>query len=275
LKIIMPFTFPSLRAALLLPSVVAAVAVAVIPAGCSSETETRKIVAAKNAKESQIDEDKIREGVAEFFGMHEINAELITPVLQGELYEIVLNNGEIIYTDKTMSFFFFGNIIDAKTKIDLTSQRIDKLASIDFNSLPLEQAIKRVNGNGQRVIATFEDPNCSFCKYLWQELQKVKDVTIYTYLYPVLSEDSITKSRNIWCAEDKAAAWASWINNDKEPKARSCDSTAIDRNIELASKLRIAGTPILFFTDGTRIGGYREASELEGKLAEVSAEPGK
>jgi len=271
----MAFTFRSLRTAFLLPSVIAAVTVSFISAGCSKETETRKSVATENAKVPQADEDRIGKGVAEFFGATELKAELITRIPQGELYEIVLNNGELIYTDKAVSFFFFGNVFDAKTKKDLTSERIEELTSIDFNSLPMEQAFKRVNGNGQRVIVTFEDPNCSFCKYLSQELQQVKDVTIYTFLYPVLSEDSITKSRDIWCAEDKAAAWVSWITNDTAPKARNCDSTAIDRNIELGTKLHIAGSPVLVFANGARIGGYREASELEHMLAEVSAEVGK
>ncbi|MDR2881711.1 MAG: DsbC family protein [Azoarcus sp.] len=220
-------------------------------------------------------EDKVRKGVAVFLGMPESTVESVTRIPQGGLFEVVLDNGEMFYTDNAVSFFILGNIIDAKTKRNLTGERLDKLARIDFKSLPLEQAIKRVNGNGRRVIVTFEDPNCGYCKYLTQELEKVKDVTIYTFLYPVLSDDSITKSRHIWCAENKAAAWVSWIVNGKVPAARNCNSSVIDRNMELGRKLRMTGTPVLFFTNGTRIVGYRAAADLELILAEASAGTGK
>jgi thiol:disulfide interchange protein DsbC len=263
----MPFTFRSLRAVFLLLMIVT---VSVIPEAHAQTTKARKGVPA-----AQFTEDKVRKEVAAFLDVPESVVESVTRIPQGGLYEVVLNNGELFYTDNAVSFFILGNIIDARTRQNLTGERLDKLARIDFKSLPLEQAIKRVNGNGQRVIVTFEDPNCGYCKHLGKELQKVKNVTIYTFLYPVVSDDSTTKSRHIWCAKDKAAAWLAWIIDNKTPEARKCDSAAIDRNMELGKKLRMTGTPVLFFADGARIVGYRGATDLEQILAEISAEAGK
>jgi thiol:disulfide interchange protein DsbC len=280
----MAFTFRSLRAAFLL-LVMAAIAVSVIPAAHSEEVGTHVSTAAKRAKKAkapkkaveteQAIETRLRKDVAAFLDAPESIVESVTRIPQGGLYEIVLTNGELFYTDKAMAFFILGNIIDAKTRQNLTGERLDKLSRIDFKSLPLAQAIKRVNGNGQRVIATFEDPNCGYCKRLGTELQKVKNVTIYTFLYPMLSDDSITKSRHIWCAKDKAATWTAWIIGGKTPEARNCDSSVIDRNIELAGKLRITGSPVLFFSNGVRIAGYRNASDMELILAEIAADAGK
>jgi len=265
----MTFTFRPFRAVFFL-LVIAVFTVSVIPEAYSQTAKARK-----NVPASQFTEDKVRKEVATFLDVPESVVESVTRIPQGGLYEIVLNNGELFYTDNTVSFFILGNIIDVKTRKNLTGERLDKLARIDFKSLPLEQAIKRVNGNGLRVIVTFEDPNCGYCKHLGKELQKVKDVTIYTFLYPVLSEDSITKSRHIWCAENRAAAWMAWIIDNKTPTARKCDSSVIDRNMELGRKLRMTGTPVLFFADGARIAGYRGAADLEQILAEIPAGAGK
>ncbi|MCL2161320.1 MAG: DsbC family protein [Betaproteobacteria bacterium] len=265
----MAFTFRPFRAVFLL-FVMTAVAVSIIPSAHAKATKARKGAEAAHATEANV-----RKGVAAFLDVPETVVESVARIPQGGLYEVVLSNGELFYTDKAVSFFILGNIVDARTRQNLTGERLDRLARIDFKSLPLEQAVKRVNGNGQRVIVTFEDPNCGYCKHLGQELQKVKDVTIYTFLYPILSEDSTTKSRHIWCAENKAAAWTAWIIDGKTPKAANCDSAAIDRNVELGRKLRMTGTPVLFFADGARIVGYREASDLEQMLAEISAQAGK
>ena len=265
----MAFTFRLFRAVFLLLAI-AAVALPVVPSAHGKTAKARKDAEAAHAIEA-----KVRKGVAAFLDVPETVVESVTRIPQGGLYEVVLNNGELFYTDKAVSFFILGNIVDAGTRRNLTGERLDRLARIDFKSLPLGQAIKRVNGNGQRVIVTFEDPNCGYCKHLGQELRKVKNVTIYTFLFPILSEDSVTKSRHIWCAENKAAAWVAWIIDGKTPKAAKCDSAAIDRNVELGRKLRMTGTPVLFFADGARIVGYREAPDLEQMLAGIPAQAGK
>ncbi|MDR0703246.1 MAG: DsbC family protein [Azoarcus sp.] len=212
------------------------------------------------------DEAGVRKKFEAFVGAPMPVVESVTRIPQGRLYEVLLINGELYYTDEAVSFLLEGSIIDTKTRRNITLARLEKLAAIDFKSLPLEQAVKRVNGNGKRVLATFEDPHCGFCKKLGQELQKVKDVTIYTFLYPILSPDSTSMSRNIWCARDKAVAWVNWVVENKTPPLANCDSAVIERNMELGRKLRITGTPTLFFADGSRAGGYLDADALEQRL---------
>jgi len=221
------------------------------------------------------DEASVRKAVEAFFAAPVPVVDSVIRIPQGGLYEVVLINGQLFYTDETVGFIVDGRIVDTKTRRDLTEARLAKLSAVDFKTLPLDQAIKRVNGNGKRVIATFEDPNCTYCKKLGQELQKVKDVTIYTFLVPILAQDSDIKSRDIWCAKDKSAAWLDWIISGKTPAEAKCDAAAIDRNVELAKKLRISGTPTLFLTDGTRLGGYRDAGDLEQALKEAVAKTGK
>lgn len=214
-------------------------------------------------------EDAVRKGMEAFIGAPAVESVSRTPY--GGLYEVVLKSGELVYTDENVAFVVDGRVIDAKTRRDMTQARLNELSAIDFSTLPLDQAIKQVHGNGKRVIASFEDPNCGYCKRLGKELAQMKDVTIYTFLYPILSPDSTTKSRNIWCSKDRAKAWSDWIVGAKAPSSAECDTGAIEQNVALGQKLRINGTPTLFLADGSRIGGYVPAAELEKALAAVAS----
>ncbi|MDD3482832.1 DsbC family protein [Azovibrio restrictus] len=185
------------------------------------------------------------------------------------LYEVYFD-GQIIYTDEKVSAIVAGNLIDTKTMTSVTEERMKKLNAIKFSDLPLDQAIKQVKGNGKRVLATFEDPNCGYCKRLAKDLSKLDNVTIYTFLYPILSEDSIKKSRQIWCSADKAKAWNDWMVNGKAPSGKDdCDTTAIINNQEFGQKLRITGTPTIFFADGDRVPGALPIAKIEQKLNSI------
>jgi thiol:disulfide interchange protein DsbC len=148
----------------------------------------------------------------------------------------------VLYTDGNVSFIIDGSLIDAKTRKNITQARMAQLMKIDFATLPLDQAIKQVRGNGKRVIASFEDPNCGYCKRLAKDLVNLKDATIYTFLYPILSPDSTEKSKNIWCAKDRAGAWNDWMTAGKVPAAAagSCDTSAIDKNVALGQKIKVS-----------------------------------
>ena len=214
---------------------------------------------------ARADEAEVKKAVEAFVGAPAV--ESVAKVPYGGLYEVVMKSGELVYTDEKASFFLDGRLIDTKTRKDVTAARMAQLSSIDFDALPLDQAIKQVRGNGSRVLVTFEDPNCGFCKRLGKEFAKMDDVTIYTFLYPLLGPDSVAKSANIWCAKDRAKAWNDWIVGGKPPANAQCDTSAVDQNVALGQKLRINGTPTLFLADGTRIGGFLPAAQLEEALA--------
>ena len=184
------------------------------------------------------------------------------------LFEIRVNGSEIYYTDAEANFLLQGNLIDTKLRRNLTEERIDKLTAISFDSLPLKDAFTLVRGNGKRKLAVFEDPNCGYCKRFERDLQKVDNVTVYLFLYPILSADSIDKSKNIWCAKDKAKAWQDWMVRDKPAAVAHCDSSAIERNVELGRKHKITGTPTLLFVDGSRVPGAIASAEVEKYLAD-------
>ena len=185
------------------------------------------------------------------------------------LFEIRVNGSEIFYTDAEGNYLLQGSLIDTKQRRNLTEERIDKLTAISFDALPFKDAFTIVRGNGKRKFAVFEDPNCGYCKRFERDLQKVDNVTIYMFLYPILSADSNEKSKHIWCAKDKGKAWQDWMVRDKPAAVANCDTAAIDRNVEIGHKHKINGTPTLIFANGTRVPGAIAAADVEKNLAEA------
>ncbi len=214
-------------------------------------------------------ESRIRKALQNRFG-NDATIESVTKTPYSGLYEVKVG-GEIVYSDADGRYVFIGRVIDTESSKDLTQARMDDLNRVKFADLPLDLAVKSVKGSGKRVIAVFEDPNCGYCKRFRKTLAEVKDITVYTFIYPVLGDDSTTKSRNLWCATDRAKAWDDWMVDGKTPPQapESCSSAAVDKVVELGRKFRVTGTPTIIFTDGSRIPGAVDAKTLESKLASV------
>jgi thiol:disulfide interchange protein DsbC len=183
------------------------------------------------------------------------------------LWELRIGN-EVLYTDADGSHIFQGELIDTKTKNNLTQQRLTKLTAIKFDELPLKDALVIKQGNGSRKLAVFADPNCGYCKRLERDLLALKDVTIYNFVYPVLGPDSNEKSRAIWCSKDAMKTWRDWmLDGVAPPRAMGkCDDAAIQRNIEYGKKYRINGTPAIVFENGERVPGALPAAELAKRM---------
>lgn len=181
------------------------------------------------------------------------------------LYEVSIG-GDVVYADASGRYLIQGELIDLKTGNNLTEQRSNDLNRIKWSDLPLNDAIKVVRGNGTRQIAVFADPNCGFCKKLEKSFQQLDNVTIYNFLVPLLSADSATKSKQIWCAADRVKAWNAWMLENQNPSGSGDCTTPLDRNTSLAKKLGVAGTPAMFFTDGSRIAGAVPLAQIEKKL---------
>lgn len=196
--------------------------------------------------------------------------EKVTKTPYAGLYEVFMG-GQIIYTDEKLSFLIAeGRLVDPKTKKDITGERLEELTKIDFSTLPLNQAIKVVKGNGSRKLVVFSDVDCPYCKRLERnELSNITDVTIYTFLYPIeqLHPDAANKSKLIWCAKDRVKAWEDWILRDQlASSAGSCD-VPLEKVGELARKIGVTSTPTLIFSDGKRMLGAQPHKEIERALS--------
>jgi len=185
------------------------------------------------------------------------------------LYEVVLEGPQLAYADEKANYLFMGSVLDLNAQKNLTEERFQKLTAVKFDTLPLDSAIKVVKGNGSRKIAVFADADCPYCKKFEVELQNVKDITVYTFLYPLdqLHPEAGKKSKQIWCAPDRAKAWEDWMLRNTLPKNDGSCDTPLAKTAELGKKLGIQGTPAIIFADGRRVPGMIPAAKLEQMLS--------
>ncbi len=182
------------------------------------------------------------------------------------VYEVLVGN-DVFYTDANSKYLFQGDIIEIATGKNITEQRQTDLNRIKWSELVPSNALKAVRGNGSRQIAIFSDPNCGYCKRLEKSLQQLDNVTVYTYLIPILSADSAQKSKQIWCAADPQKAYVDWMINGISPSGKADCATPLEKNMAFAKTYGITGTPTIFFTDGSRYPGAVQISDIEKKFA--------
>lgn len=211
---------------------------------------------------STADEATVRKAVQEKFP--DANIQSVTKTPYFGLYEVYIA-GELLYTDEKVTYFFIGNVHDAKNFQNLSEERKRKLSAIKFNTLPLDLAIKIVKGNGKRKVAIFSDPYCPFCQRLEKDMVNVTDVTIYTFLYPIesLHPGATEKAKAIWCSPDRIKAWNDFMLKRSGPETQTSCDTPVDRIVEFGQKKGIRGTPTLIFADGQVIPGAIPAVQLE------------
>lgn len=200
------------------------------------------------------------EGLSQGRQLDEIRS---TPV--SGLYEVRYGT-RIFYVDEQAKYIIDGDLVDLKSLRSLTQERIEELSSIDFGTLPLDLAIKQVNGNGERVIAVFEDANCGYCKRLRADLVKLDNLTIYTFPIAVLGPESDVKARKALCSADPMRAWNELLLDNRVPGNAGTCETKLKQIRELAGKLDVTGTPVVFFANGRRQTGYSPAEQFNKKL---------
>ncbi|HIV71545.1 MAG TPA: DsbC family protein [Candidatus Aquabacterium excrementipullorum] len=181
----------------------------------------------------------------------------------------------VFYTDAKGEYLIEGNLIETRTQRNLTEERLDEINKVDFATLPLKDAVVWKNGNGRRKLVVFADPNCGYCKHLEKSLQQVKDITVYTFIIPILGDDSKVKAENIWCLRDRTSAWRDWMLNGQVPaKSMGMCASPTQRNLAMAQKYRVNGTPAMFFEDGSRLASAAPTNVIEQRLNKASAKSG-
>jgi thiol:disulfide interchange protein DsbC len=210
-------------------------------------------------------QDDIKKNIESRFPGHSVDSVNKSPI--ANLYEVVVDGEHVIYADKTGKYIIEGMLVDTATGRNLTQDKIDKLTAVKFDSLPLQQAIKIVKGDGKRRLAVFSDPDCPFCRKLEPELAKLTNVTIYIFQYPLpMHTDAARKSRLVWCSPDPVKAWDDLMLNGKLPEGKDDCANPIEANLALGEKLHVQGTPNIILPDGSRIPGLTTADRLSQLL---------
>ncbi|MCU0809511.1 MAG: DsbC family protein [Thiobacillaceae bacterium] len=218
------------------------------------------------AATAQANESVIRKALTQQFPNANIASVKKTPY--SGLFEVYLD-GQLIYVDAKAQYVFAGDVIDLKSRANLTQERLNRLQAIDWNSLPLKDALKTVKGRGERKLVVFSDVDCPYCRKFEAELAKVDNITVYTFLYPIegLHPKAVQTSKQIWCAPDRNKAWDEYITRGTIPSNDGKCANPVDATIAMGNKLKVSGTPTLVFANGVRVPGMVPAAQLERLLA--------
>lgn len=220
------------------------------------------------------DEAAIRVNLAKRLSGFQKIDEISTSAAPG-LFELRVGN-EIFYTDANGDFLFEGHLIDTKSKVNITAREMERISAIAFEALPLGNSFVSKQGDGTRKLAIFADPNCGYCKKIESELRTLNNITVFTFLTPILGADSVAKSRNIWCSPEIAKAWNEWMTDGRPPRGapERCGAAVLESNVDFARKHRITGTPTLVFEDGKVIRGGIDGEQIEAALLAVPRRTG-
>lgn len=191
------------------------------------------------------------------------------------LYEVYMD-GQLVYADANAQYIFLGDVVDLKNRSNLTQARLSILNAVPHSQLPLKNALKIVKGKGERKLVVFSDADCPYCRKFEEELKKVDNITVYTFLLPIegLHPKAAQISRQVWCAPDKNKAWDDYMGSGKIPANDGKCANPINENIALGAKLGINGTPTIILSNGQRIPGMVPAAKLEelmGRAAKLAA----
>jgi thiol:disulfide interchange protein DsbC len=218
------------------------------------------------AATAQASEPVIRKALAQQFPGATITSVQKTPY--SGLFEVYLD-GQLVYVDAKAQYVFTGDVIDLKSRTNLTQARLDRLQAIKWDTLPLGNALKTVKGKGERKLVVFSDVDCPYCRKFEAELAKIDNITVYTFLYPIegLHPKAVQASKQIWCAPDRNKAWDDYITRGNVPSNDGKCANPVEATIALGNKLKVGGTPTLVFANGVRVPGMVPALRLEQLLA--------
>jgi len=228
-----------------------------------------------SALPAMADEADIRRAIESKLG---VKVDSVQPTPLPGIYEVSFktrDGPQVVYSDEKGGYLMTGSLIEAKSGRDLTEEKLTKLSAIDFDSLPLDMAVKVQRGNGKRVLAMFSDPYCPYCRRLEQTLLQIDDLTVYVFMYPVIRPDAADHSRSVWCSKDRAKAWLDLAAAEKPkvPTASPNCANPVDKVLELGRSLRVNGTPTLYFANGERASGGLQVGQLRAKLDEIARQP--
>ena len=173
------------------------------------------------------------------------------------LWEIVVESGDrtfIVYMD-----FAKKHLVEAKF---LPVEKIGQppaLRKVEFEKIPLEDAVVMGDVKAKNKVIIFDDPDCPVCKDFHEVVKKIvekrDDIVFYLKLYPLaIHPEAYDKSRAIIC-NDSSLKLLEDAFAGKELPMPDCEANEVDATILLAREYGINSTPTIILPDGRILPG--------------------
>jgi thiol:disulfide interchange protein DsbC len=119
------------------------------------------------------------------------------------VYEVVMGQN-VAYVGGDGRHFLFGHLFDMRTQQDLTAAKLTQseetsgeARQVNFATLPLQDAVKVVKGDGSRAAGGVQRSRCPYCRR-WTKTRQLDNVTVYTFLLPWLGPESRPPRGSLW-----------------------------------------------------------------------------
>jgi len=173
-------------------------------------------------------------------------------------------SGEVaIYLTPDGKHAIVGTLVDAEGN-DLSDAALDEhVRAAQFAEVweRLEQShwIQDGNAEAPRVVYTFTDPNCPYCRQFWETTRpwvEAGEVQLRHIMVGILASSSPAKAATLLGAEDPAASLHAHSDGGEEvvPTAQAREiEEQVYANNQLFDELGMIATPSTLFRDGDRV----------------------
>lgn len=188
-------------------------------------------------------------------------------------YRQVIVGGQLVYVSDDGKYLLQGSMLDTKTKRDLTAARLAVKNKDMVDAVPLSKRIVFAPAKPKYKVTVFTDIDCGYCRKLHSQIAEYNKLGIEVdYLFfprTGIGSPSYDKAVSVWCAKDRNAAFTS-AKSGVDPKPLKCDNPVAEE-FTLGTQVGVDGTPTIFASDGTKVGGYLAPEQLLERLQAVAA----
>jgi thiol:disulfide interchange protein DsbC len=193
----------------------------------------------------------------------EVSSATIRPSPVGGIYEVE-HNGDILYMSADGKFLILGDVIDLKTRSNLTRAKREQRVAAALNGVGDQNMIIIGPKDAKHTLTVFTDVDCPYCAKLHKEVPELNrnGVRVRYLLYPRggIGSETYRKSVAVWCSDDRAKAIGIAKAGGKI-EMKTCPNP-VEQHFKLGMQINIEGTPAVFLDSGRQVGGYVPAAKL-------------
>lgn len=184
-------------------------------------------------------------------------------------YEAVIG-GEILYFSEDGQYAIQGDVIDLKTRLNLTESKRNQIKKQALAELNEDDMIVYEPKKVEHTLTVFTDIDCGYCRKLHQQMAEYNDlgIRIRYMAFPRSGpgSESYNKAVSVWCSKDKQQALTD-SKRGLDIAQVSCENP-VAKHFEVGRKMGVTGTPALFLENGELLPGYVPPKELKKILDE-------
>lgn len=185
----------------------------------------------------------------------------------------ISKGAKLLYISRDGQLLIDGDVISMASATNLTERRRAALRLEQVQRVPEnERIIFRSAGSARERLIVFTDTNCRYCLRFHRQLDEYsrRGIDVQYLFYPRSGPtgESFEQAVAVWCAADRKRALASALAGKRVPAAK-CNNPVM-RHFDLATELRLKGTPAIIAADGTIHYG---AADVENVLGQSKRSP--